>query len=54
VPGHSNLKRFRLNNNNNNNNKPVIFTYLFFIFSGTAAQRGLWPPFDTWFIDHTQ
>jgi hypothetical protein len=24
------------------------------IFSGTAAQRGLWPPSTTRFLDHTQ
>jgi hypothetical protein len=27
---------------------------LFIIFSGTAAQRGLWLPRHTRFIDHTQ
>jgi hypothetical protein len=27
---------------------------IFIIYSGSAAQRGLWPPRFTWFLDHTQ
>jgi hypothetical protein len=30
------------------------FVHLFIIFSGSAAQRGLWPPRHTRFLDHTQ
>jgi hypothetical protein len=58
----------RLNNNNNNRNKMKLFacerakeqikgkkkTVEFIIFSGFAAQRGLWPPRHTRFLDHTQ
>jgi hypothetical protein len=31
-----------------------FFIYLFIVFSGSAAQRGLWPPRFTRFLDNTQ
>jgi hypothetical protein len=43
-----------------NDNLPVIkmcnikILLLFMIFSGSAAQRGLWLPGTTRFLDHTQ
>jgi hypothetical protein len=33
---------------------PIYVLLLFIIISGSAAQRGLWPPHFTRFLDHTQ
>jgi hypothetical protein len=35
-------------------NNPFEIYLLFIILSGSAAQRGLWPPRFTRFLDHTQ
>jgi hypothetical protein len=32
----------------------IMIIIIIIIFSGSAAQRGLWPPRHTRFLDHTQ